>query len=147
LKDIFPKLHQVLLCHNNYGILSFEITDPLIIYELIFQNFAVQARTISILEGELEEGFISYKSRRKPNKPQIETSLFITFTCKIHFVIHFYIFTYFINGFKSELKPSLKPEIRKFKILLKGFSKAALIYKLLGLKSLIGMQGFTIYAN
>jgi hypothetical protein len=34
------------------------------------------------------EGFLLYKSKRKPSKPQIKTSRFIAFTLKIHFVIH-----------------------------------------------------------
>jgi hypothetical protein len=50
-------------------------SDPFIVYSLIFENFAVQAWTISILEG------CNFEQKSK----------LIAFTCKIHFVIHLYI--------------------------------------------------------
>jgi hypothetical protein len=65
----------------------FIVSDSFIVYNLIFENFAVQAWTISILEG-----CISYLSKRKSSiqKSKLSSRL-IDFTCKIHFVLHHYV--------------------------------------------------------
>jgi hypothetical protein len=73
----------------------FIVSDSFIVYDLIFENFAIQAWTISILEG-----CISYLSKRKSS---IQKSKLVGLLILHVKFISYYIIMYFINDCMSLL--------------------------------------------